>query len=115
MKSVEIVYTQTFEQTVDSAIIHWSQWNEENTVIERIESLVEHFETQVTQNPYIYSLCTELVPLGNTDIREMKRQNARLLYEVVEQTECFTITALLFLGQKQSIQNQLIDHCILYK
>ncbi|WP_298771729.1 type II toxin-antitoxin system RelE/ParE family toxin [uncultured Shewanella sp.] len=115
MKKVEIVYTQTFEQTVDNAIIHWSQWSEESTIIEKIEGLIEYFETKVGKNPYIYSLCSELVPLGNTDIREMKRENTRVLYEVDEQEEQLVITVLLFLGQKQSIQNQLIDHCILYK
>ena len=48
--------------------------------------------------------------------REFKRNDFRLLYEITQETEdLVVIDMLLLLRQKQSIQNQLIEHCLFYK
>ena len=41
MSVVKLEYTKTFEDTVDSAISHYSQWHDEITIIERIEAVIE--------------------------------------------------------------------------
>ncbi len=114
-KVVQINTTKTFENTVDTAISHLAQREDEYTVIEKIENLVEHFEEKVTDNPYLYSKCSELVEYGISEIRAFNLNGFRILYEAYEDGDKIVVVVLLLLSQKQSIQNQLIEHCILYK
>ena len=115
MSVVKLEYTKTFEDTVDSAISHYSQWHDEITIIERIEAVIEAFEASVTQNPLSHALCQELVELGITQVRHAIKEDFRILYEVSYINEESLVTVLLFLNQRQSIQNQLINHCLVYK
>ncbi|MCD8550216.1 type II toxin-antitoxin system RelE/ParE family toxin [Shewanella baltica] len=115
MSVVKLEYTKTFEDTVDSAISHYSQWHDEITIIERIEAVIEAFEASVTQNPLSHALCQELVELGITQVRHAIKEDFRILYEVSYINDESLVTVLLFLNQRQSIQNQLINHCLVYK
>lgn len=115
MSVVKLEYTKTFEDTVDSAISHYSQWHDEITIIERIEAVIEAFEASVTQNPLSHALCQELVELGITQVRHAIKEDFRILYEVSYINNESLVTVLLFLNQRQSIQNQLINHCLVYK
>jgi len=113
-KVVQINTTNTFENTVDTVINHLSERDAEHTVIEKIESLVEHFEEKVSDNPYLYSKCSELVEYGVSEIRACNLNGFRILYEAYEDGDKTVVVMLLLLSQRQSIQNQLIEHCILY-
>ena len=115
MSVVKLEYTKTFEDTVDSAISHYSQWHDEITIIERIEAVIEAFEASVTQNPLSHALCQELVELGITQVRYAIKEDFRILYEVSYINDESLVTVLLFLNQRPSIQNQLINHCLVYK
>ncbi|ASF13695.1 type II toxin-antitoxin system RelE/ParE family toxin [Shewanella xiamenensis] len=115
MSVVKLEYTKTFEDTVDSAISHYSQWHDEITIIERVEAVIEAFEASVTQNPLSHALCQELVELGITQVRHAIKEDFRILYEVSYINDESLVTVLLFLNQRQSIQNQLINHCLVYK
>lgn len=115
MSVVKLEYTKTFEDTVDSAISHYSQWHDEITIIERVEAVIEVFEASVTQNPLSHALCQELVELGITQVRHAIKEDFRILYEVSYINDESLVTVLLFLNQRQSIQNQLINHCLVYK
>lgn len=115
MSVVKLEYTKTFEDTVDSAISHYSQWPDEITIIERVEAVIEAFEASVTQNPLSHALCQELVELGITQVRHAIKEDFRILYEVSYINDESLVTVLLFLNQRPSIQNQLINHCLVYK
>ncbi|MFB2674388.1 type II toxin-antitoxin system RelE/ParE family toxin [Shewanella xiamenensis] len=115
MSVVKLEYTKTFEDTVDSAISHYSQWHDEITIIERVEAVIEAFEASVTQNPLSHALCQELVELGITQVRHAIKEDFRILYDVSYINDESLVTVLLFLNQRQSIQNQLINHCLVYK
>lgn len=115
MSVVKLEYTKTFEDTVDSAISHYSQWHDEITIIERVEAVIEAFEASVTQIPLSHALCQELVELGITQVRHAIKEDFRILYEVSYINDESLVTVLLFLNQRQSIQNQLINHCLVYK
>ena len=115
MSVVKLEYTKTFEDTVDSAISHYSQWHDEITIIVRIEAVIEAFEASVTQNPLGHALCQELVELGITQVRHAIKEDFRILYEVSYINDESLVTLLLFLNQRPSIQNQLINHCLVYK
>ena len=111
-KPVNIQLTETFEKTLDNVITHYSQWNEEIVVIERVERVLEEFESQVTEQPYSYFRNPELVSLGVNAVRNAHFKEFRLLYELSEYDEEFRIDVLLFLSSKQSVEKQLIDYCL---
>ncbi|UTZ44537.1 type II toxin-antitoxin system RelE/ParE family toxin [Vibrio campbellii] len=113
--AVEINVTKTFEDTVDSTIDYMSQWNSEFVVIDRVEAVVDHFFKKVSENPFIYSKSPELLDLGVAEIREFNRDGFRLFYEAVEDKDKVVVNVLLFLRQKQNVQNQLVEHCLIYK
>lgn len=118
MSSQEVLInlTETFEQTVERAITHLAPWSSESIIIDKIDNIIDVFQEQVTSNPFIYPRCAELAEYGSVNIREFKRNDFRLLYEITQETEdLIVIDVLLLLGQKQSIQNQLIEHCLFYK
>lgn len=112
---VKLEYTKTFEDTLDSVILHYSQWHDETAIIERIEAVIDAFEASVTENPLSHALCQELVELGVTQVRQAIKEDFRILYEVNDARGETLVTLLLFLSQRQSIQNQLINHCLIYK
>ncbi|GLT20200.1 hypothetical protein GCM10007938_39830 [Vibrio zhanjiangensis] len=109
---VNIQYTETFENSMNDVIEHLKQWSEVQDVIEKVESLLDTFEAQVSENPNIYSRCSELVELGVTNIRDYTRAGFRLLYEVMDED---TVIGLILLRQRQDISMALVDYCILYK
>ncbi len=96
MSVVKLEYTKTFEDTVDSAISHYSQWHDEITIIERVEAVIEVFEASVTQNPLSHALCQELVELGITQVRHAIKEDFRILYEVSYINDESLVTVLLF-------------------
>ncbi|MEZ8013933.1 MULTISPECIES: type II toxin-antitoxin system RelE/ParE family toxin [Vibrio] len=108
---VEIQYTETFENSLNDSIDHLTQWNDEKSVIEGVESLLDAFEENVSHNPDMYSRCSELVGLGVTSIREFKKSGFRLFYEVNNGT----VIGLVLLRQKQDISMALVDYCIIHK
>ena len=110
--NISIQYTETFENSLNDSIDHLCQWDEENRVIEGIESLLDTFEENISQNPLMYSRCAELVALGVTNIREYKKSGFRLLYEVHDNK---TVYGLILLRQRQDISIALIDYCIIHK
>lgn len=114
MQVVKLEITETFDSTVDSAISHRLEFNDDS-IIERIESVTERFEASVVQNPLIYPLCQELVEIGVIHIRHAIMDGFRILYEVNEVGGETVILVLLFLSQRQSIQNQLVEHCLMHK
>ncbi|OCH63713.1 type II toxin-antitoxin system RelE/ParE family toxin [Vibrio splendidus] len=107
----EIQYTETFENSLNDSIDHLTQWNDEKSVLEGIESLLDVFEENVSKNPNMYSRCSELVGLGITNIREFKKSGFRLFYEVNNGT----VVGLVLLRQKQDISMALVDYCIIHK
>lgn len=115
MTQVQINITNTFENTVDTVISHLARREDEYTVVEKIEKIVGHFEAKVSEHPYLYSKCSELVEFGISEIREFNFDGFRILYEAYEDGDKTVVEMLLLLSQKQSIQSQLIEHCILYK
>jgi hypothetical protein len=115
MSTVKFKYTETFNNTVGGSITHLSQWTDERVVIDRIGLLIEEFEEKIGDNPLIYARCSELVQFGNTSIREMKKDGLRVLDEVSEIGKETVVTVLVFLGQRQSIQDNLVTYCLTYK
>ncbi|PKG36998.1 plasmid stabilization protein [Psychromonas sp. Urea-02u-13] len=116
MSQVTIEYTETFSNSTDLAIMHLMRWNDELSVLDKVESTVDTFESAVNNNPLIYPVSPNLFDVaGISSIREANINGFKLLYEAEEQGEETLITALLLLGQKQSVKEQLTQHCLMYR
>ncbi|RXJ71224.1 plasmid stabilization protein [Veronia nyctiphanis] len=110
-----IEYTQTFEQTTALAIEHYAEYSSENHAIEKIEAILDTFEEKVSSDPFLYARSQSLLELGITEIREANIADMRLLYEVSVDGNTTTITALVLLSQKQSVEGQLVNFCLICK
>ncbi|WP_045410070.1 type II toxin-antitoxin system RelE/ParE family toxin [Vibrio jasicida] len=111
--STNIVYTEAFENMTDDQINYLSLWSEEDVVVERIENLVEKFESNITDNPEMYPPCHELTTLGVYNIRQFSFGGFKLLYEYHEHID--TAAALALVRDRQDLQTMLVDYCLIHK
>ncbi len=116
MVQAVIEYTDTFDHSTDLAIIHFSRWSDELSVLDKIEDTVDIFENTVSSNPLIYPISQSLFDIvGISNVREANINGYRLLYEVGKRDKETLVTAFLLLGQKQSVKEQLTKHCLMFR
>jgi hypothetical protein len=116
MTQVVIEYTETFNNSTDLAITHFSRWNDEISVLEKIEDTTETFEDAVSSNPLIYPVSQSIFDIaGISNVREANINGYRLLYEVNVRDNETVVTTLLLLGQRQSVKEQLLKHCLMHR
>ena len=109
-------YTETFYNSIELSINHFSRWNDELSVIEKIEATMETFECAVSSNPLIYPVSSSILDIaGISSVREANINGYRFLYEVNVRDNETVVTTLLLLGQRQSVQEQLIKHCLMHR
>lgn len=116
VSKVSIEYTETLSNSTDLAITHFMRWNGEVSVLKKIEDAINTFENAIIDNPFIYPVSPSLFDVaGISSVREANINGYRLLYEVEEQAGKKMITAFLLLGQRQSVREQLIKHCLIQR
>ena len=116
MQQAVIEYTETFINSTDLTIAHLMRWSDEISVLEKIEDTVSTFENSVCSNPLIYPVSQSLFDIvGVSSVREANINGCRILYEVGERDKETIVTSFLFLGQKQSVKEQLTNHCLMYR
>lgn len=116
MAQAVIEYTETFNDSTDLTITHLLRWNDEMSVLDKIEDTVNIFENAVSNNPFIYPVSQSIFDIaGISNIHEANINGYRLLYEVGERNKETIVTGLLLLGQKQSVKEQLTKHCLMYR
>jgi hypothetical protein len=116
MAQVVIDYTDTFNNSTDLTIAHLLRWSDEISVLEKIESIIDIFENAVSSNPLIYPVSQSIFDIaGISSVREANINGYRLLYEVNERNKETVVTTFILLGQRQSVKEQLINHCLMYR
>jgi hypothetical protein len=116
MVQTAIEYTESFDNSTELAIAHFTRWNNEFNVLEKIEDTVNIFENAVSNNPFIYPTSPIIFDtLGVSSVREANINGYRLLYEVDEQAAKKVVIASIILGQRQSVIEQLTKHCLMYR
>lgn len=114
MTAKKIIALDTFNNTTFDLIDYYSQWTDDNKVIERIEKLIHKFELSVLDNPMIYPICQDIREhFGIIDYREFKYDGLKIIYRY-DDINCIVYTMLL-LSDKQDMQKKLIDYCLVYK
>lgn len=115
VKKVEIFYTETFRNTVYNLIDHLSLYSDELSVINRVEKLIESFESRVITSPHSCPVSQTLLSIGISQFREYHLDGFRLIYQTTELNDKIAVQADVLLSQKQSIERSLVDYCLLFK
>jgi hypothetical protein len=116
MVQTAIEYTNSFDNCTELAIAHFSRWNSELSVIEKIEDTVNIFENAVGSNPLIYPISQIIFNvLGVSSVREANIKGYRLLYEIHERAGDKIVVASILISQRQSVTEQLTKHCLMYR
>lgn len=114
MTETKLISLSTFENTTFDLIDYFSQWNDENKVIERVEKLIEQFESTVLDNPEMYPICQDIREFfGVADYRIFKSNGLKIVYRY--DVSRMVVYAMLMLSDKQDMQKTLIDYCIVHK
>lgn len=111
--NVQIKYTEVFESTVDSAIQFIQSYSDYDKAFNRIGRVIDSFESKVREHPKSCPVCFELAELGITNYREFNSDGFRILYTIEMDGDSSIIFGELLLNQRQSIQQQLINYCLL--
>ena len=83
-KTIDIQYTDTFENITNDLIEYLSPYTSEQHAIERVLDLIEKFEQRVIHDPYSCQISQPLLDLGVSAFREYNCDGFRLLYRVIE-------------------------------
>lgn len=110
-----VEYTQTFMNIVSDQVDHLAANinNHIDSVVGRIEALIDHFESNALSNPLMYAVCPELQMLGIYDIRQYSFDGFKLLYQYDEARD--TVIGLALISDRQDLQRTLVDYCIMHR
>ena len=110
----KLVILETFENTTFDLIDYFTQWNDENKIIGRVEKLIEKFEYTVLDNPEMYPICQDIREFfGIVDYRIFKSDGLKIVYRYDAVNS--RVYAMLMLSDKQDMQKTLIDYCLVHK
>ena len=84
-------------------------WNVDK-VLEHLEDVTCSFENKASLYPESCQTCPETELLGMPGFREFHKGGYRIVYLYNDREN--KVFAMLFLHQRQSVQKELIDHCL---
>ncbi|MCG9657627.1 type II toxin-antitoxin system RelE/ParE family toxin [Vibrio mediterranei] len=115
-QTLTIDYTDTFEQLLDQLIAYLRDFSSELAVIERIEALLDRFESQVTFDPLSVAVCPSLLELGVAQFREFHADGFRVIFRVFElPTGGSRVVVDVIAQQQQNLEHLLVQHCLLHR
>ena len=110
-KTIEIAYASTAEESLVSQIHHLTPHLGADEAQARLIALVRNTESRLKAHPLAAPVCEEAALLGVSHYRELHIGEYRILYRFHE-PESLVVVAL-FLRQRQSIEEQLINYCLM--
>ncbi|MGY4818815.1 type II toxin-antitoxin system RelE/ParE family toxin [Pseudomonas chlororaphis subsp. piscium] len=75
-----------------------------------VDQLVMQIVSTLSEQAHTYAVCQQAASLGVTHFHEFLPMGQRVLYEIYP-AEKLVVVALV-LGQRQSVEKQLIDYCL---
>ena len=112
MTTFEIQYATTAEQSLYSQISHLEPYIGFDGAEKKLSSLITSAEALLSKNPFAYPVSPQASLLGITRYRELNHEGYRLLYECYEDEQLVVMG--LILGQRQSVEEQLIHYCLMF-
>lgn len=114
-KKYTVIFANSALFSIDSQIHHLAGHvpteQTEEAAYARIKPLVDGVLDTLSDYPLSYPVAPELLELGITRFRRMLVDSYRVFYAVDENAS--TVTLVLFIHQRQSVQRALQDYAIL--
>ncbi|MBQ1783837.1 MAG: type II toxin-antitoxin system RelE/ParE family toxin [Gammaproteobacteria bacterium] len=112
MKQAKFEYTETFASQMDARFQRLAGSVGGRSAEATLMATLQSFEERVGAHPFSAPVCKEMVDLGRANVREyidVARQQ-RLIYQV--SPEGATVTGLLLLSTRQSVEEALVQYCL---
>ncbi|MFC5697601.1 type II toxin-antitoxin system RelE/ParE family toxin [Pseudomonas sp. GCM10022186] len=110
-KTTEVAYASTAEESLISQVHHLTPHVGPDQAQSTLIKLVRDVEGRLKAHPLAAPICEEAALLGVSHYRELHIREYRILYRFHE-PEALVVIAL-FLRQRQSIEEQLINYCLM--
>lgn len=110
-KTIEIRYATTAEESLVSQIFHLTPHHGAAQAQAKLVELIHSVEKRLREYPLAAPICQQAALLGIHHYRELHVQNYRILYHY--DADAALVMVALILRQKQSIEEQLINYCLL--
>lgn len=112
MTVFQVKYATTAEQSLYSQISHLEPYHGYEGAEKKLSSLITQAEALLSENPLAYPISPLASLLGITRYRELNHNGYRLFYECYEDEQLVVMG--LILGQRQSVEEQLIHYCLMF-
>ncbi|MDF2398495.1 MULTISPECIES: type II toxin-antitoxin system RelE/ParE family toxin [Pseudomonas] len=76
-----------------------------------VDQLIRQIASTLSEQAYTFAVCQQAASLGVTHFREFLCMGQRVLYEVYPDEQ--RVVVALIIGQRQSVEKQLIDYCLM--
>lgn len=110
-KTIRIAYATTAEESLISQVHHLAPYHGAEQAQVKLVELIKTVERRLKTHPSAAPVCQQAALLGVTQYRELNLDEYRILYHYDEPTE--QVVVALILRQRQSIEEQLINYCLL--
>ncbi|MFZ6046601.1 type II toxin-antitoxin system RelE/ParE family toxin [Pseudomonas sp. CR3202] len=110
-RTIEIAYASTAEESLISQIHHLAPYLGVEQAQASLIELVRSAEKRLKSHPLAAPVCEQAALLGVVGYRELHLGEYRVLYRFDEPADLVMVA--LFLRQRQSIEEQLINYCLM--
>jgi plasmid stabilization system protein ParE len=110
-KTIKIAYATTAEESLISQIHHLAPYLGVEQAQAKLVSLIGTLEKCLKAHPLAAPVCQQAALLGISHYRELNVDEYRILYSYDEVAQL--LVAALILRQRQSIEEQLINYCLM--
>jgi hypothetical protein len=110
-KTIRIAYATTAEESLVSQIHRLAPYHGAVQAQAKLVELIKTLERRLEAHPLAAPVCQQAALLGVTHYRELNLDEFRILYHYDEPAELVVVA--LVLRQRQSIEEQLINYCLL--
>lgn len=110
-KPIDIRYATTAEESLISQLHHLTPHHGVELAQARLVELIRNTEKRLKEHPLSAPVCQQAALLGVSHYRELHLADYRILYQY-DEAEALVMVALV-LRQRQSIEEQLINYCLM--
>ncbi|CAD5107699.1 type II toxin-antitoxin system RelE/ParE family toxin [Zestomonas carbonaria] len=110
-KTIKIAYATTAEESLVSQLHHLVPYHGVELAQARLAALIHTLEERLKAHPLAAPVCEQAALLGVLHYRELNLEEFRILYQYDEAASLVMVA--LVLRQRQSIEKQLIDYCLM--
>lgn len=110
-KTIKVRYATTAEESLISQLHHLMSYHGVELAQSKLVELIQSAEKRLKTHPLSAPTCQQAALLGINHYQELHLEEYRILYQYIESEELIVVA--LVLRQRQSIEEQLINYCLM--